>query len=87
VPEGTTPEQVLRENLPLLAAFLRNNWDEPSRLVLGLSATEVTLSKDSPNEDFIYKGAEQMGWVVTTDGKHTPDLTAPISQLAKAIRN
>lgn len=87
VPEGTTPEQVLRRNLPLLAAFVRNNWDERSRLVLGLSATGVALSKDSPNKDFIYKGAEQMGWVVTANGTHTPDLTAPITQLAKAIQS
>jgi hypothetical protein len=87
MPKGTTPEQVLRQNLPLLAAFVRNNWDERRRLVLGLSATGVALSKDSPNKDFIYKGAEQMGWVVTTDGACTPDLTVPISQLAKAIHN
>lgn len=87
VPEGTTPEQVLRRNLPLLAAFVRNNWDERHRLVFGLSATGVALSKDSPNQDFIYKGAEQMGWVVTTDGASTPDLTLPITLLAKAIRS
>jgi hypothetical protein len=87
VPEGTTPELVLRRNLPLLAAFVRNNWDERQRLVLGLSATGIALSKESPNKDFIYKGAEQMGWVVTADGAHTPDLTVPISQLAKAIQN
>lgn len=87
VPEGTTPEQVLRKNLPLLAAFVRNNWGEHRWLVLGLSATGVELSKDSPNEDFVYKGAEQMGWVVTADGARTPDLTLPITQLAKAIQN
>lgn len=87
MPEGTTPELVLRRNLPLLAAFVRNNWDERRRLVLGLSATGVALSEDAPNEDFIYKGAEQMGWAVTTDGIHTPDLTIPISLLAKAIQS
>ena len=87
VPEGTTPEQVLRQNLPLLAAFVCNNWAERRRLVLGLSATGVALSKESPNKDFIYKGAEQMGWGVTADGARTPDLTVPISQLAKAIQN
>lgn len=85
--EGTTPKQVLGRNLPLLAAFVRNNWDEHRRLVLGLSATGVTLSKDSPNTDFIYKGAEQMGWVVTTEGVRTPDLTVPVSLLAKAIQS
>lgn len=86
VKEGTTPELVLNQKLPLLAAFIRNNWIEPRRLVLGLSATEVTLSKDSPNQDFINKGAEQMGWVVSTDGTLSKDLTSPVSLLAQAIQ-
>ena len=86
MPEGTTPELMLRRNLPLLAAFVRNNWDEQHRLVLGLSATGVALSIEAPNEDFIYRGAEQMGWVVTEDGAHTADLTIPISKLAQAIQ-
>ncbi|STR44787.1 TRAFAC clade GTPase domain-containing protein [Iodobacter fluviatilis] len=87
VQKGTTPEQVLNQKLPLLAAFIRNNWIEPRRLVLGLSATEVTLSKDSPNQDFINKGAEHMGWVVSTDGTLSKDLTSPVSLLAKAIQS
>lgn len=87
VSEGTTPEAVLRQNLPLLAAFVRNNWVENRSIVLGLSATGVALSKESPNRDFIYKGAEQMGWVVASDGTRTPDLTVPIAQLAKAVQS
>lgn len=87
VSEGTTPEAVLRKNLPLLAAFVRNNWAEHRALILGLSATGVALSKESPNRDFIYKGAEQMGWVVESDGTRTVDLTVPIAQLAKAVQS
>lgn len=85
LPEGTSPEQVLRQYLPLLAAFIRNNWEEQRRLIFGLSATHVALSKDAPNHDFIYKGAEQMGWIVTTAGTSNPDLTIPIAQLAQAL--
>ena len=86
-PEGTTPEQVLRRSLPLLSAYVRNNWEEHRRLVFGLSATGVALSMDAPNKDFIYKGAEQMGWVVHPNGSWTPDLTTPINQLASAIQS
>lgn len=85
-PQGTTPESVLRRNLPMLADYIANNWSEQRRMVLGLSATGVALSKASPNADFIYKGAEQMGWVVDVDGKCLPDLTLPIAKLAQAIQ-
>ncbi|WP_066271149.1 hypothetical protein [Hydrogenophaga palleronii] len=85
-PQGTTPASVLRRSLPMLADYIANNWSEQRRLVLGLSATGVALSKVSPNVDFIYKGAEQMGWVVDSDGKCYPDLTLPITKLAQAIQ-
>ncbi len=85
-PQGTTPSDVLGKNLPMLADFIRNNWSEQRRIVLGLSATGVALTKASPNQDFIYKGAEVMGWVVDADGQHSPDLTLPIARLAAAIQ-
>lgn len=85
--EALTPEQVLRGRLPLLSAYLRNNWDARQRLVFGLSATGVALFKESPNKEFIYQGPEQMGYVVRTDGSRTPDLTTPIAQLARIIQN
>lgn len=85
-PPGTNPESVLQRNLPMLANYIANNWSEQRRIVLGLSATGVALSKAAPNVDFIYKGADQMGWVVDTDGTYSPDLTLPIANLAKAIQ-
>ena len=86
-PQGTTPSDVLRKNLPMLADYIRNNWSEQRRIVLGLSATGVALSKASPNQDFIYRGAEAMGWVVDADGQHSLDLTLPIAKLAAAIQS
>jgi hypothetical protein len=85
--EDIKPAEVLREKLPLLAAFLENNWEEGRVLFFGLSATGVALSKGSPNQDFIFKGAEQMGWAISSEGERTTDLTMPIAQLAKAIHN
>lgn len=85
-PQSTTPKQVLARTLPLLAAFIENTWEADSRLLFGLSATEVALSKETPNEDFICKGAEHMGYVVRPDGSRTPDLTTPIADLADVVR-
>jgi hypothetical protein len=87
LPEGTKPAQVLREKLPLLANFLENNWDESDILIFGLSATGVSLTKESPNKDFIFKGAEHMGWAICNDGTQTTDLTMPIAELAKAVHD
>lgn len=87
LPEGTKPAQVLREKLPLLANFLENNWDENGILIFGLSATGVALTKESPNKDFIYKGAEHMGWAISNEGTQTTDLTMPIAELANAVHN
>lgn len=86
-PQGVTPTAVLRKNLPMLANYISNNWSEQRRIVLGLSATGVALSKAAPNQDFIYKGAEVMGWIVDADGEHSPDLTLPIAKLAVAIQS
>lgn len=86
-PEGALPEQVLRRRLPLLSAFVRNNWAEHHRLVFGLSATGIALSKETPNKDFIHKGPERMGYVVHMDGSRASDLTAPITLLANTIQS
>lgn len=85
-PRGVTPATVLRKNLPMLADYISNNWSEERLIVLGLSATGVALSKAAPNQDFVYKGAEAMGWIVDADGEHSPDLTLPVAKLAMAIQ-
>lgn len=83
---SATPKQILVRMLPLVASFIENNWEADKHLLFGLSATGVALSKEKPNEDFICKGAEQMGYVVQPDGSRTPDLTTPIAALADTIR-
>lgn len=85
--QGVTPAAVLRKNLPMLADYICNNWSEQRRIVLGLSATGVALSKAAPNQDFIYKGAEAMGWIVDANGEYSPDLTLPIAELTLAIQS
>lgn len=85
--QRVTPAAVLRKNLPMLADYICNNWSEQRRIVLGLSATGVALSKAAPNQDFIYKGAEAMGWIVDANGEYSPDLTLPIAELTLAIQS
>lgn len=83
---GKTPQEVFSERLPLLAAFVQNNWQPERLLVFGLSALEGPLSGDKPNEKFINQGPEHVGYVVLSNGESNPDLTLPIAQVAQAAR-
>jgi hypothetical protein len=51
--------------------------------VYGLSSLGKTLRKDEPDDDYLNSGPEQFGYIVMPDGSRTPDLTAPIADLAK----
>lgn len=80
-PEGTKPWAVLQDTLPLVAAFVRNQWSAQHGEVFGLSALEKALSAERPNEEFVDKGPEHFGYVVLPDGTKNPDLTLPIAQI------
>lgn len=75
LPEGTRPDDTLTQKLPLLAAFVRANWSESSRVVFGLSAQGKRLDSTTPDREYRRKGPEAMGYVVSPDGSTDPDLT------------
>lgn len=81
LPESTKPGDLLNEQLPLLASFVRSNWGARAS-VLGLSALGVELDKEQVNDAFIDRGPENSGFVVEADGRSKPDLTIPIVRLA-----
>lgn len=78
--DGTKPGDLLNEQMPLLASFVRSIWGARAS-VLGLSALGVELDKKLVNEDFIDRGPENSGFVVESDGRLYPDLTIPIVRL------
>lgn len=84
--QGETPQEVFSARLPLLAAFVQNNWEPERLLVFGVSALEGPLSAEQPNERFINEGPEHVGYVVLPNGQLSPDLTLPIAQVARAAR-
>lgn len=76
--EGT-PVAALDKQLPMLGAFIRSNWSQPT--VLGLSALERPLSANDRDKDYASRGPEEFGYVIQADGSRSTDLTVPINLL------
>lgn len=72
---STSPKEVAHDRIPLVHDFAISVWEPPALTFLGLSAQGRELSKDSPDEDFIERGPQRHGYIVTPDGAHDTDLT------------
>jgi len=75
--EGIVPSVLLKERLPLLYDFAKNNWKENSLSILGLSSTEKTLT-DEPDEEYIDRTPIDFGYFINAKGKKEKDLTLSI---------
>ena len=84
--DNKTPWQVFVEHLPLLAAFVENNWEPSRSKVFGISALGVELRTEQPNKRFVNEGPEHFGYIVTPDGRRDTDLTLPIAEVARLVR-
>jgi hypothetical protein len=76
-----SPPALLRQEMPLFAAFLQSTWQASSLAVLGLSSLGRPLSKESEHEGYIEQGPETFGYVIRPDAEETSDLTVPIQWL------
>lgn len=85
--ETTTPFEVLRQKMPMLAEFLTAHWEETRLLVYGLSALEKPLSDSISDEAYLDQGPESFGYVIMPNGNSDKDLTVPISELLKLIND
>ncbi len=71
---GRVPAQVLAERMPLLSTFVETNWVSVGSAVFGLSAQGRALDKGAPDEEFVDRGPERMGYLIRPDGSQTDDL-------------
>lgn len=79
----TTPADLFERRAPMLYNFLIANWRDDERYIFALSSTEEPLSETEPNQAFIDKGAENVGYICGLDGTRTEDLTLPIAWLMR----
>lgn len=77
------PRKYCDERLPLLASYLRSNWPETGVRIFGISPLGQALSDTDPDEDFVAKGPEKMGYVIDETGNQANDLLAPVQWLLK----
>ncbi len=84
--EGARPDAQLKASLPLLSSYVKCRWGENKAAVFGLSALESPLDVNKPNEDFVNRGPEQFGYVITPEGNKTSDLTLPIVCVAEMAK-
>jgi len=75
--EGKIPSDLLFERLPLLFNFSKNNWDEKSLSILGVSSTEKSLTDDA-DEEYIDRTPIDFGYFIDASGKKEKDLTLSI---------
>ena len=77
-----TPEEVLAERLPMVSAFIESNWAPGAATVWGLSSLGRALSPKDVDEDFLFQGTSQLGWVIRPGTiAADEDLTAPVAWL------
>jgi hypothetical protein len=85
--ELAKPMDVLRQKIPMFSEFVTANWEEDKLLVYGLSSLGKSLDPDIPDEEYLDKGPENFGYVVTSDGQHEKDLTHPLTKVLDLIEN
>ena len=74
-----TPASILSNQLPMFYQFVSSKWPEP--MIMGLSALERPLDKKVSNEEYVTKGPEHFGYIVTQDGSTSTDLTISLDVL------
>jgi hypothetical protein len=74
------PTEVLNEKAPALSAFINSTWSQ-NHAVIGLSSTERTLSQTDVDMDYVKRGPEYFGYLITSEGLLEKDLTVSIKIL------
>jgi Double-GTPase 1 len=77
------PTEALRKWLPMFLDFVLANWCKPQ--VLGLSALGRPLNPRERDMEYVERGPEHFGYVVSSDGSKSTDLTLPIQLLLEGL--
>ena len=92
LPETKTEEKIipidlLRQKLPMFTDFLEANWESQSVMVYGLSSLGKPLDEKKPDDEYLDYGPENFGFVITPEGSQEKDLTLPIIDLMKLVKD
>ena len=70
--DNKNPSELLHEQLPLFHEFIHANWNDEHLNVIGLSSQGRKLDKEKGDVTYDY---EEEGYIVSTDGSKSNDLT------------
>lgn len=73
------PMKILQEKISGLFSFIDETWTEKAYKIIGLSSIEKSLSNNDSDLEFVKKGPENFGFVITAKGEKETDLTLTIS--------
>lgn len=73
------PLEVLNEKVPGLLNYIQETWKDGAFSSIGLSSVGKDLHKDTSDLDFVKKGPENFGFIITPEGIKESDLTLTIS--------
>lgn len=85
--EKIVPYDVLHQKLPMFAEFLAANWRDESLMVYGLSSLGKSLDEKKSDDEYLDFGPENFGYVVTPEGEQKKDLTLPIVDLIRLVKD
>jgi len=74
-----TPKEILKEKLPATYSYIDSTWNTGEYSVIGLSSTGKTLSEKETDPEYVRKGPENFGYIITSEGKKQQDLTLSIA--------
>lgn len=77
--EKKLPKEILKEKLPAVYSFIESTWKAGSFNIIGLSSTGKTLSETEKDLEYVRKGPENFGYIITSEGKKQQDLTLSIA--------
>lgn len=77
------PIEALRGRLPMFWDFVRATWRDPQ--VMGLSALGRSLSRNQRDMEYVAQGPEHFGYVVSSDGSSSVDLTLPLQLMLENL--
>lgn len=73
------PQDLLRDKLPGLFSFITGTWIEDACKMIGLSSIEKSLTNNESDQEFVKKGPENFGYIITPAGEKEINLTLTIS--------
>lgn len=77
----STPEEILRQKMPLFAHFIAANWLPGAFKIIGVSAQEFPLKTDEARDKYLDEMPQNFGYLVLDDSPKEKDLTCLIEKV------